>query len=183
MHNGRLQDIYLPELANIAGITNRPQQLNDIDAIAVRTYHDCLNEYLMFHGAKHDVAERIFAQGPDVRFAGSNAGKMFGDGIYLATHSSKSDTTPNGAGERSMFVMRACLGEVHETKVAMPEARRPPDRPDGRGPLDSVRALTVAEGGAVEHPEFIVYKSSHLAGPARVLDHLQAQGCRCTHCT
>ena len=119
-----------------------------------------------------------------MRFAGSNAGKMFGDGIYLATHSSKSDiyTTPNGAGERSMFVMRACLGEVHETKVAMPEARRPPDRPDGRGPLDSVRALTVAEGGAVEHPEFIVYKDSQVL-PEYLITYRHKPGCRCTHCT
>ena len=48
----------------------------------------------------------------------------------------------------------AALGRSHEA------AQLPPDRPDGRGPLNSVVALTQAEGGCVEHPEFIVYKEA-----------------------
>jgi hypothetical protein len=42
----------------------------------------------------------------------------------------------------------------------MPTVNKPPDRPDGRGPLNSVVALTQAEGGCVEHPEFIVYQEA-----------------------
>jgi hypothetical protein len=48
----------------------------------------------------------------------------------------------------------AALGRSHEA------AQLPPDRPDGRGTLNSVAALTQAEGGCVEHPEFVVYSSS-----------------------
>ena len=48
----------------------------------------------------------------------------------------------------------AALGRSHET------TQLPPDRPDGRGTLNSVAALTQAEGGCVEHPEFVVYKSN-----------------------
>ena len=113
---------------------------------------------------------------------------MFGSGIYLATNSSKSDiyTTANPKGERFVFVMRACLGEVHETKVAMPTAKRPPDRTDGKGPLDSVRALTLADGVndavAVEHPEYIVYNNAQVL-PEYMITYKHAASCRCTHCS
>ena len=59
-----------------------------------------------------------------------------------------------------MLVVRTVLGEPHKTKVSMPTVNKPPDRPDGRGALNSVVALTQAEGGCVEHPEFIVYKEA-----------------------
>ena len=64
--------------------------------------------------------------------------RRFGSGAYLATLASKSDiyTTPNAQHERSMFIMRACLGEAHETYETMHEAKRPPERQDGRGPVE-----------------------------------------------
>ena len=137
----------------------------------------------MYHGVPHTIAERLRLQGADVRYAGENAGKMFGAGIYLATNASKADiyTTANDAGERCTFIMRACLGEVHETKVAMQTVTRAPERADQKGPLDSVRAIVIADGGAVEHPEFIVYKDNQVL-PEYLMTYKHRQSCKCTHC-
>ena len=104
-------------------------------------------------------------------------------GTCLALNSSKSDiyTTAKASGERAIFVMRACLGEVHETKAAMRSATRPPERPDGKGPLDSVRALTRPSGGSVDYPEFMVYKSGQVL-PEYLIRYKHQSDCKCTHC-
>ena len=166
LHNPRLQSKYHAEVEDIAGITDRRvRRLSGITALPVQTFagHE-LNEHLLYHGVPHGLVDRIAAQGADVRYAGEHAGKLFGTAIYLAENASKSDiyTTASTSGERAVFVMRTCLGEVHETSVAMKTATRPPERPDGRGPLDSVRALTRASGGCVDHPEFMVYKNNQV---------------------
>ena len=119
----------------------------------------------------------------DPRRAGSNFGKLFGMGTYLALNASKSDiyTTPNADGERCVLVVRAALGEPHLTKEAMARTTMPPERRDGRGPLSSVVALTAAEGGCVEHPEFIVYKESATLAQFAIW-YKHKPGCKCTHC-
>lgn len=186
--NPRLQECYSAELMNVAGITDRRvSELRGVDAQPVQSFHRLkLNEYLMYHGVPHHLIDRIAAQNADVRYAGENFGKLFGAAIYLATNASKSDiytTTADGevGGERAIFVMRACLGECHETRAPMREATRPPERADGKGPLDSVRALTQGVGGCVEHPEFMVYKSTQVL-PMYLIRYRHRDGCRCTHC-
>ena len=124
----------------------------------------------------------------------------------------KSDiyTEPNDAGERCVLLVRAALGEAHKATAPMPKALKPPERPDGRGPLNSVVALTHDQGGAVEHPEYIVYKESqalpeyaiwsahaqpntHPLAPVALCAHAHVHarierrykhevGCLCTHC-
>jgi hypothetical protein len=83
-------------------------------------------------------------------------------GTCLALNSSKSDiyTTPNAEGERCILVVRAALGQLHETTVPMQLAVMPLERSDMRGPLSSVMALKQSEGGCVEHSDFIVYNSA-----------------------
>ena len=104
-------------------------------------------------------------------------------GVYLATNASKSDiyTTPNDNGERFMFVMRTCLGEIHRTKAGMEDATRPPERADERGPLNSVQAVPQSAGGCVEYPEFIVYKDAQVL-PEYLIRYSHGQGCKCSHC-
>ena len=185
IHNPRLLDKYVIAWESVAGITNRHvRELNGVGAIPVQSFDDHkLNEFLLYHGVRHDVADRIATQGADVRYAGENAGKMFGSAIYLASNSSKSDiyTTPDELGVRSIFVLRACLGEAHDTRVAMQRATRPPERPDGRGPLDSVRALTREQGGCVDHPEYMVYESGQVL-PQYLVRYRHRTGCKCSHC-
>ena len=159
----RLQDKYLAAVQDEIGLCgSQLASLGDtIDAIPVRSFEGTnMNEFLLYHGAPTGLIPRLVLQGLDPRNAGTHFGKLFGAGTYLASHSSKSDiyTKPNEHGERCALLVRACLGEPHTAKTQMREALRPPERPDKRGPLSSVVAATVSQGGCVEHPEFIVYK-------------------------
>ena len=142
-----------------------------------------LNEVLLYHGAPSALIERLRLQGLDPRRAGTHFGKLYGHGVYLAANSSKSDiyTQPNLAGERCVLVVRACLGEAHQARVPMQEILMPPDRPDGRGALNSVMALTFKLGGVVEHPEYIVYQASQCLAEYAIW-YTHGKKCGCTHC-
>jgi len=59
---------------------------------------------------------------------------------------------------------------------------KPPERSDERGPLNSVIAEIIARGGAVEHPEYIVYKEGQSL-PEYAIWYTHLPECRCTHCT
>ena len=190
LHNPRLQEKYMAELQDIAGLCEqRVKKLPEINAarhtlINVETFQGLkLNERLLYHGAPSNLIERLRLQGLDPRRAGGHFGKLYGFAVYLAANSSKSDiyTEPNAAGERCVLVVRACLGEAHLAKQAMPQALMPPERPDGRGPLNSVLALTHEQGGVVEHPEYMVYKDSQCL-PMFAIWYKHGAACGCTHC-
>ena len=190
LHNPRLQEKYMAELQDIAGLCEqRVKKLPEIDAarhtlINVETFQGLkLNERLLYHGAPSNLIERLRLQGLDPRRAGAHFGKLYGSAVYLAANSSKSDiyTEPNAAGERCVLVVRVCLGEAHLAKQAMPQALMPPERLDGRGPLNSVVALTHVEGGVVEHPEYMVYKDSQCL-PMFAIWYKHGAACGCTHC-
>jgi len=181
----RTQDKYLSELQDIAGLTERKvAPIANVDAIKVQSIEGLdLNEYLMYHGAPGTLVSRLMHQGLDPRYAGTHFGKLYGAGIYLATNASKSDiyTTPATNGERCVLVVRACLGEAHLALEACPDLLKPPERDDGRGPLNSVVAETSQRGGAVEHPEYVVYKETQ-ALPEYAIWYRHLDECRCTHC-
>ena len=148
----RLQEKYLAEVQDIAGLCQRAVTSLTVDALEVSSFDGLsMNEFLMYHGAPSDLVEsRLLMQGLDPRYAGEHFGKLFGSGIYLATNSSKSDiyTKPNAAGERCILVVRACLGAAYLCSEPMRRSLRPPERSDGRGALSSVIALTTeAKGG------------------------------------
>ena len=155
----RLQDKYLAAVQDEIGLCgSKLASLQEtIEAIPVHSFEGTnMNEFLLYHGAPTGLIPRLVLQGLDPRNAGTHFGKLFGAGTYLASHSSKSDIYT----KRCALLVRACLGEPHTAKTPMREALRPPERPDKRGPLSSVVAATVGQGGGVEHPEFIVYKDS-----------------------
>ena len=198
-HNPRSQEGYKMELQDLTGRCQRrvsplvpvPDAQN-VQTVAGRQ----MNEFMMYHGAASRKIERLFQQGLDPRYSGSNGGKMFGLGTYLATNSSKADiyTEPNAAGERCVLVVRATLGEAyyenyHTPAGVTPEAHRshimsrrlPPERADNRGPLSSIVGVTRQNGGAVEHPEFIVFDRRQCLAQYAVW-YRHAPGCFCTHC-
>jgi len=190
LRNPRLQDLYVAGLQQMAGLQRQatPMQL---DALQVQTFGSCnQNEFLLYHGAPSDTCEHLALQGLDPRYAGCHRGKMFGVGTYLASNSSKSDlyTKPNAAGERCVLVVRAALGEAHVEKLETVERARevrrwlmPPQRADGKGPLSSVVAATRAQGGAVDHPEFVVYDGNQTL-PQFAIWYRHSPDCFCTHC-
>ena len=182
--NPRLQEKYLAEVQDIAGLVERRTTPVSINAPCVESFQSLrVNEYLLYHGASVDIVERLTMQGLDPRYAGENAGKLFGSGCYFAANSSKSDiyTTPNAEGERCILITRVCLGEASIATRPCREATRPPEREDGRGPLNSIVAATMSEGGCVESPEFIVFKEAQ-ALPEYAVWYRHEAGCHCTHC-
>ena len=188
-HNPRLQDKYLAEVQDIAGLCDRKVRdpLDEIDALRVESYDGLqINEFLLYHGAKADLVDHLQHQGFDPRRAGTNMGKMFGMGTYLASNSSKSDiyTEPNSDGERCLLVVRACLGEPHKASAADPSLVKPPDRDDdhgNKGALNCVVGLTQAQGGVLQHPEYIVYTGAQTL-PEYAVWYKHKDTCRCTHC-
>ena len=135
----------------------------DVDAIRVHSHIGLgINEFLLFHGVKSSLIERLCVKGLDTRFAGENAGKMFGDGSF-ASSNSKSDIytvpdLPHQPGLRCLLVVRVCLGEPYRALHSDPGMKRPPDRPYGKGPLSSVVGMT--ERGMLAHREYIVSRES-----------------------
>ena len=92
--NPRLQAKYVSELQDLAGLCERRTTPIDVDAIRVDSFEGLrLNEFLLFHGLPSDIAPRVLLQGLDPRYAGEHSGKLFGQGIYLASNSSKSVTS------------------------------------------------------------------------------------------
>jgi hypothetical protein len=184
IHNPRLQEKYLAEVQDIAGLVERRATPVSINAPCVESFQSLrINEYLLYHGASADIVERLTMQGLDPRYAGENAGTLFGSGSYFAANSSKSDiyTTPNAAGERCILITRVCLGEASVATTPCRQATRPPERVDGRGPLNSIVAATMSAGGCVEHPEFVVFKEAQ-ALPEYAVWYRHEAGCDCTHC-
>jgi hypothetical protein len=73
------------------------------------------HEEFLFHGTNDTAAAGITNGDFLVNLAGSNAGTLYGRGVYLAESVSKSDeyTQPNPYGERCILVCRATLGYVN----------------------------------------------------------------------
>ena len=75
LFNRRLQDKYLAELQDIAGVTGRriTDKLKDVDATRVESYTGLqLNEFLLYHGAPSKIANLLEQQGLDPRRAGGH---------------------------------------------------------------------------------------------------------------
>merc|ERR1719359_1432738 len=73
------------------------------------------NEVFLFHSTSSEAAEAITTGNFKVNLAGSNAGTLYGRGIYLAENGSKSDeyTRPGKDDLRYLLVCRTVLGRAH----------------------------------------------------------------------
>ena len=72
------------------------------------------NTVWLFHGTSSEAAELITRGDFLVDKAGSNAGTLYGRGIYLAESCSKSDeySHENSQGHRCILLCRAILGNI-----------------------------------------------------------------------
>eukprot|EP00931_Biecheleriopsis_adriatica_P049985 TRINITY_DN28925_c0_g1_i1.p1 TRINITY_DN28925_c0_g1~~TRINITY_DN28925_c0_g1_i1.p1 ORF type:complete len:706 (+),score=116.99 TRINITY_DN28925_c0_g1_i1:52-2118(+) len=75
------------------------------------------NTHFFFHGTTYEAAELISEGDFLVSLAGSNAGTLYGKGIYLAESCTKSDeycteSTHLGPGTRTMLLCKASLGNI-----------------------------------------------------------------------
>ena len=103
LHNPRLQEKYVTEVQDIAGLVGQQivDGLPEVNALRVESLPGLnLNEFLLFRGDKSHMAQQLQLSGFDPRLAGTGTAKMFGLGTYFACKSSKADiyTEPNDAG-------------------------------------------------------------------------------------
>jgi len=84
------------------------------------------NEAFLFHGTNDFAAGKITRGDFLVNLAGSNAGTLYGKGVYLAESVSKSDeyTQENSNGERCILVCRATLGFVNYNDEIAPDVEK-----------------------------------------------------------
>lgn len=193
IYNPRLWAKYESEVDDIYGLCNgtarsissfgETKEVLQAPTLNVQDKFNPMNECWLFHGVPTALKERISQQGIDPRYAGTHFGKLYGFGSYFAELSSKSDiyTKPDNDGTRCMFFCRVCLGEIYEAKTTLETIRMPPERPDNRGPYNSVKAATLQYGGRVEYPEYIVYLTNQVYPEFRI-EYTHSQSCKCTHC-
>ncbi|CAE8647234.1 unnamed protein product [Polarella glacialis] len=81
------------------------------------------NDEWLFNGTNDYAAKCITSGDFLVNLAGSNAGTLYGNGVYLAESFSKSDqyTKENESGERCLLLCRATLGFVNYIDEAGPD--------------------------------------------------------------
>ena len=160
-----------------------------------------MNEYLLYHGTTLSNTEQIVARGFDAQRGGESAGAMFGRGVYFAENASKSDlyTTcdlcksignhdfhkcRHAQGERCILVARVLLGESKTVKNSVDaggkDQIRAPQRDDGSS-YDSITALTKAEGGQLDHKEFVVFKDRQTLASFRIF-YRHDSSCSCNGC-
>lgn len=113
---------------------------------------------------------RICSDSFDVRFAGSGSGGQrmalrYGKGLYFSSTSSKSndyatgsEKAMHGQAHRLMFLSKVAQGAPHicDEEVMSDEAIEDMVHDQGK---DSVVGRTIAQGGALNHDELVVYKN------------------------
>jgi O-acetyl-ADP-ribose deacetylase (regulator of RNase III) len=155
-----------------------PMTVVDKDEVKTRTLHlkeleaalvPEINEYFLLHGTKVNTRDTIVKQGLDSRLSNST---FFGNGIYFADSSTKSDQYADSIQQRTaigqplyMFVCRVTLGNPYVARK--PKAfRRPPCTHVGcnsdtctthHDMYDSVLGTHKRDGTPLLFREFIVY--------------------------
>ena len=183
--------------------SRNPSGCGEVTGISAPKYHPPmghvdLNEYFLFHGTNYDSIDQIIEHGLDPQRGGDSAGALFGIGTYFAENASKSDfyTTcdqcvarPSADGKchhptgmRCMIVAQVLLGKTYPVRTDMNRNRlRAHDREDGKGPYDSHTALKRADGGCVDHMEFIIFKEQR-ALVRFVIFYKHQETCQCKDC-
>jgi len=145
-----------------------------------------MNEVLLFHGTTEAKIGGILNTGFDPRLAGIGTGAMFGHGSYFAHNASKCFRyARQGPGahlpqqgkklRQSVLVVRALLGNPQYQSTMCPEKRLPPTN------CNSLIALTRAEGGCVDHREYVLYDRASIL-PLYVVEFEHDDDCQCCVC-
>lgn len=161
----------------IAKITPPPWQPDDIMTMlspsisSLPEVDTSVNEAWFFHGTSALGAEGITSEDFKLDLAGSNAGTLYGRGVYLAECCTKSDEYAGDSSvtKRHLLLCRAVLGNIHYTDKVDNDA-------DAlvqsclSGPYHSV--LGDREKARGTYREFIVYDNEAVY-PAYILEYRQ----------
>ncbi|XP_063413535.1 protein mono-ADP-ribosyltransferase PARP14-like isoform X2 [Mytilus trossulus] len=114
--NGPSKPLATPVLT----IANLNRQMRDV-------LEQDINEVYLFHGTKQDRVKVLLRNGFDERLAAMNFPKLrLGSGTYTAEDASLSAHYTEKQGVRTMFLVRACLGDVFRTNENLNDLKRPP---------------------------------------------------------
>ncbi|XP_076118299.1 protein mono-ADP-ribosyltransferase PARP15-like [Mytilus galloprovincialis] len=132
--------------------------MKHLDKEMTNHLHDEINECYLFHGTKVAVVDVITQQGLDSRLASSG---LLGTGVYAADTAAKSTgyTDQNQSGERKMFLMRVCLGDIFITKTCN-KYKRPPCKTCGNDFCTTHPELYDSVVAEFNMRELVVYDSS-----------------------
>jgi len=85
-----------------------------------------IHEVRLWHGTSKEAAESIAASDFRFNLAGSNAGTLYGSGVYFADSCSKSDeySQPSADGLRCLILCRVALGRVLYNDEISPDAEQ-----------------------------------------------------------
>lgn len=109
---------------HMGNVTNSVEDLKTSNANLLGPPLDAdTNSVWLFHGTNDEAAGFITMGDFLVDKAGSNAGTLYGRGVYLAESCSKSDeyTRPNSEGLHCILLCRAILGNVLYTDEVAPD--------------------------------------------------------------
>ena len=148
-----------------------------------------MNEYMLYHGTRYENLDLIAEHGLNPLPA---LGGMFGRGVYFAQNASKSDfyttckecathkckTCKHAEGERGILVSRVLLGTTHIMKHTDNVVKGWVEPPCTR---DSITAACKADGGVVDHMEFVVFKDPHMLVQFQIF-YKHDTTCRCHSC-
>ncbi|KDQ12134.1 hypothetical protein BOTBODRAFT_425046 [Botryobasidium botryosum FD-172 SS1] len=131
------------------------------------------NEQMLFHGTLRacrvgDTPENIYpCSRPDCKLCAilrcsfdpsKSCNGMFGYGVYTTPISSKADgyvKSPNSSYKAILYA-NVTLGKTKVMNYAQHGLRQAPNG------CDSITAATIAQGGAVEYPEMVVYREDSI---------------------
>lgn len=125
-----------------------------------------INEVYLWHGTSPHGALGISKEGFRLKYAGTAAGSMYGDGVYLAECCSKSDeyakddTDGLYKGQYCLLLCRAVLGEMLTLRVGGTVVHNIVDAAMKGGAYDSV--LGDREASVGTYREFIVYEEDQV---------------------
>lgn len=154
------------------------QDLPGIQGPAAWSSRASCNEFFLLHGASAEIVASITRSGFDPQRGGESCGRMFGVGAYFADLASKSDryALPDSNGIRTIIVARVLLGNCFPAFEALPDLRRAPDG------YHCICGITRAEGGSVDHREYVVYKGQQ-ALPLFAVQYKHEPDCACATCS
>mmetsp|Transcript_45900 Transcript_45900/g.106716 ORF Transcript_45900/g.106716 Transcript_45900/m.106716 type:complete len:482 (+) Transcript_45900:28-1473(+) len=161
--------------------------LAKVNATSLPPLDKSVNENWLFHGTTQAAAQGIAENDFRLDLSGSNAGTLYGKGIYLAENASKSDEYGEGAGDfaqeaeevaigqenarpppgkapplvRTSYILlcRSLLGRVHYTDERKPDPDQLQQRCT-RGEAESVLGDRLKRNGTFR--EIVVYSDDHV---------------------
>jgi len=101
---------------------NLPPFLTQGGCACLPELDSAINETWLWHGTNEAAAEAITSEDFRLNLAGSNAGTLYGSGIYFADSVSKSDEycTASNEGVRCLLLCRVSLGRILYTDEVSP---------------------------------------------------------------